>query len=307
MSSIPSAQRTLGLLLGFGAGAGLGLYTIFIKQVSGEHPLPALMLAMFLGASLCSVPGYAWHLSRQWRSGELRPQLRGSSSMLMLALTLSLLLGNFLISHALQFAAPALVHVIHRVELIFTAIFATLFLRESLNRWTLIAIVLVFLGVALMRWGDGVASSGVSWLVLLLVVGSSACFAIAPIFSKLLLRQGYSPQSINSLRLFGNCVILALLPATFQQFLALPFEAMLYAALAGCCGPCFGRLCHTYAIKFIDVSSVSLVAMSATVLTFVVQFFVYALVPSWSELFGAVVVTFAVALTVLMTYRKPYA
>ena len=51
-----------GLAGAFGAGTGMSLYTIFIKQVVGQYPMLALMLAMFLAAALGSLPGYLHHL-----------------------------------------------------------------------------------------------------------------------------------------------------------------------------------------------------------------------------------------------------
>ena len=300
----PQAQRALGLLLAFGAGTGLSLYTIFFKQVAGSYPLAALMLAMFLVASLASLPGYLLHLHRQARRDTLRWRHHWSSCLLLLGVVLSLLAGNFLMAAALGRAAPALVHVVHRTELIFTVLFAAWLLHESFNRWTLMAIVLVFIGLLVMRWNDDLAADGISWLVVALACGSAACFAIAPILTKFLLQQGYYPQTINAARLLGNCCLLALLPANITNLLALPWEAIMFAGLAGCSGPLVGRLCHTYAIKFIKLSSTSLVSMSAVVITFVLQFMIYGLVPSWFQLAGAVIISSAVALTVIITYRQ---
>ena len=300
----PPAQRALGLLLAFGAGTGLSLYTIFFKQVAGNYPLAALMLAMFLVASVVSLPGYLLHLHKQARRGSLKLSHRWDSLALLLGVILSLLAGNFLMAAALGRAAPALVHVVHRTELIFTVLFAAWLLHESFNRWTLVAIALVFLGLVVMRWNDDLGAGGISWLVVALACSSAACFAIAPILTKFLLQQGYEPQSINAVRLLGNCCLLALLPANIANLLALPWEAVMFAGLAGCSGPLVGRLCHTYAIKFIKLSSASLVSMSAVVITFLLQFMIYGLVPSWFELAGAAIISSAVALTVVVTYRQ---
>ena len=300
----PPAQRALGLLLAFGAGTGLSLYTIFFKQVAGNYPLAALMLAMFLVASVVSLPGYLLHLHKQARRGSLKLSHRWDSLALLLGVILSLLAGNFLMAAALGRAAPALVHVVHRTELIFTVLFAAWLLHESFNRWTLVAIALVFLGLVVMRWNDDLAAGGISWLVVMLACSSAACFAIAPILTKFLLQQGYEPQSINAVRLLGNCCLLALLPTNIANLMALPWEAVMFAGLAGCSGPLVGRLCHTYAIKFIKVSSASLVSMSAVVITFLLQFMIYGLVPSWLELAGAAIISSAVALTVVVTYRQ---
>ena len=293
-----------GIAGAFGAGAGMSLYTIFIKQVVGLYPMSALMLAMFLAAAIGSVPGYVHHLYRQTRAGELEWQLSFPALILLLGFTISLLLGNYFIMQALQHAAPALVHVIHRVELIFTVIFAAWFLSERFNRWVLFAIPLVFVGVALMRWQQDTGASAIAWWVVLLIVGSAACFASAPVFSKRLIIRGYSPQTMNTVRLVGNCVILALLPGSVVYLLQLPTEAWLYAGLAGFFGPCLGRLCHTYALKFIYASSVSLVSMSAVVMTFILQYLFFALVPTANQIIGAVLVSAAVALTVISTYRR---
>ena len=298
------AQRALGLLLAFGAGTGLSLYTIFFKQVAGKYPLAALMLAMFLVASAASLPGYLLHLRRQAQRDSLSLRHHWSSMLLLLGVVLSLLAGNFLMAAALGRAAPALVHVVHRTELIFTVLFAAWLLHESFNRWTLLAIALVFFGLVVMRWNDALAADGISWLVVALACSSAACFAIAPIFTKFLLRQGYYPQTINAVRLMGNCCLLALLPANIANLLDLPWEAIMFAGLAGCSGPLAGRLCHTYAIKLIKLSSTSLVSMSAVVITFLLQFMVYGLVPSWFQLAGAAIVSSAVALTVVITYRQ---
>ncbi len=303
MSGAP-AQRALGLLLAFGAGTGLSLYTIFFKQVAGNYPLAALMLAMFLVASVASLPGYLLHLHKQARRGSLKLSHRWDSLALLLGVILSLLAGNFLMAAALGRAAPALVHVVHRTELIFTVLFAAWLLHESFNRWTLVAIALVFFGLVVMRWDDDLAAGGISWLVVALACSSAACFAIAPILTKFLLQRGYEPQSINAVRLLGNCCLLALLPANIANLLALPWEAVMFAGLAGCSGPLVGRLCHTYAIKFIKLSSASLVSMSAVVITFLLQFMIYGLVPSWFELAGAAIISSAVALTVVVTYRQ---
>ena len=149
------------------------------------------MLAMFLVASLASLPGYLLHLFRQARQDRLRCRHHWSSLLLLLGVVFSLLAGNFLMAAALGRAAPALVHVVHRTELIFTVLFAAWLVHESFNRWTLMAIALVFIGLVVMRWNDGLATGGISWLVVVLACSSAACFAIAPIFTKFLLRQGY--------------------------------------------------------------------------------------------------------------------
>ena len=290
-------DRIIGLSFAFGAAWGLSLYTILIKFIADEQRVLPLSFMIFFSALCYSLPTMVVNGVR----GQGNWNRSRSSLFLLLGFAFILLIGNISMMVAVALADPALVAVVHRTEIIFAVLIGAIFLHESLNFRVWVAAALAISGIALLYLDIGVWTQSLSLKVIAFTLASALSFGAAPTLTKYLLASGYHGNTLNGLRLMFLVVLLMMIPGVVTEALSYPLRDWLFCALVAACGPFGGRLCQIRALRYIPVSSVTLMSAAAPLITFMLQYWVFDIVPTLKDIGGALLILLAMIIVVQST------
>lgn len=161
--------RARAFLLALASAALFGMATPFSKRLLDGLQENQLAGLLYFGAALFLLPSMA----RQWRKGETTfPKNARNRLMLLGAIFFGGVLGPVLLLIGLRFSQAASVSMWLNLETVATAVFAVLFFREHLGRWTWLGNAGVLVAGVLLSLDRGwagllgvlcVGAAGVSW------------------------------------------------------------------------------------------------------------------------------------------------
>lgn len=176
------------------------------------EPLTAVY-GVFIWALLFSAPG-AWALRRNTR---FSPKV----ALLLIAISLSGVLGNFAVCTALQGGSPTLVIIVSRIEIVLALLLGWGLLREVVAPKVWVAVGIMLLGITLMRHDSLSIEDGSGGFVLWALI-TAFSFALMQVLSKLIISQ-IDPQALNVCRLMIALAVLSVVPGVLGQVQAMPF------------------------------------------------------------------------------------
>ena len=265
----------------------LGLFPFAFQQVSEQVDAATATFDMFVCTLIFSfliAPLFGVELGL---GGKLNFQLIKKSSVWILGITVSAILGNYIMSLALQNLSPALTITVHRLEVLFVILLSFLFLKEPYSKWFPISGIVCILGVWLIQ-DTQLEDTNILDLAILLPIASGFFFSIMAICNKKAIFY-LNANQINIFRLFLSIPLLGIF-IDWEEFFGQTVEIWLWAAAASVFGPFVTRLCTNTAMKYIPVSLVVIILGLAPVISYIVQISLDGQVPSFRELCGSFII-----------------
>ena len=170
------------------------------------EPLTAVY-GVFIWALLFSAPG-AWALRRNTR---FSPKV----ALLLIAISLSGVLGNFAVCTALQGGSPTLVIIVSRIEIVLALLLGWGLLREVVAPKVWVAVGIMLLGITLIRHDSLSIEDGSGGFVLWALI-TAFSFALMQVLSKLIISQ-IDPQALNVCRLMIALAVLSVVPGVLGR------------------------------------------------------------------------------------------
>ncbi|MEE2718080.1 MAG: DMT family transporter [SAR324 cluster bacterium] len=252
------------------------------------EPLTAVY-GVFVWALLFSMPG-AWALRRNTR---FSPKV----VLLLIAISLSGVLGNFAVCTALQGGSPTLVIIVSRVEIVLALLLGWGLLREAVAPKVWMAVGIILLGITFMRHDSLSIADGSGRFVLWAMV-SALSFAMMQVLSKLII-DCIDPQALNVCRLVIALALMSAFPGMLEQVQAVPVAAWGWLGLAAFFGPFLGRVAYTYALRDLTIAKAMTIGTFAPVLTLLLEFVLFGRMLRWFELAGGALVMAGILLSFL--------
>jgi drug/metabolite transporter (DMT)-like permease len=272
------------------AAACWGTSGIFVNFVSSETEITALALAFWRDISTFAVllPSLAI-FRREWLRVDRKDlpwliALGASLGSFHVFWNLAVMLNGAAVATVQQAAMPAIV-----------AVVARLVWKETLNWRKIVAIALTFVGTVLVSGLDVLAEADVSWVGLIVGLGTPITYAAWTLFSKRL-RASYSPPTVLTYAFgFGALVLLP-----FQLFTTQPEAVPLQGALWFVALILFSTVvpfnAYTFGLGRIPASVASILAMSEIPIVAVYAYVFLREIMTPDQIFGAVLVIAGVLL-----------
>jgi len=252
------------------------------------EPLTAVY-GVFIWALLFSAPG-AWALRRNTR---FSPKV----ALLLIAISLSGVLGNFAVCTALQGGSPTLVIIVSRIEIVLALLLGWGLLREVVAPKVWVAVGIMLLGITLIRHDSLSIEDGSGGFVLWALI-TAFSFALMQVLSKLIISQ-IDPQALNVCRLMIALAVLSVVPGMLGQVQAMPLATWGWLGLAAFFGPFLGRVAYTYALRDLTIAKAMTIGTFAPVLTLLLEYLLFGRVLRWFELSGGALVMSGILLSFL--------
>lgn len=183
---------------------------------------------------------------------------------------------------AIGYAAPLL-----------TVVFAAMFLGEEVRAFRIGAVVLGMVGVMIVIWPRLTVVPGAAGeaetLGAILVLGGAVFAALAQVFVRKLVNTEKTPAIVFYFSLTATCLSLVTVP--FGWVWPTAFETMLLVS-AGLLGG-LGQILLTSSYREADASVVAPFDYASMIFALLIGYFVFAEVPTWTMLGGAMLVILA--------------
>lgn len=218
----------------------------------------------------------------------------------LLAVSVIFAAGAFCFYAALSLIEPATTSFLSRLELIFTLIFAGLFLKERLSLAELAGLAIVALGIIVMRYG---ASVELSRAVLLLTVGTMLTGTAEVMFKwKINWINHRSIMFYRNLFMAATYIIAGL--ATDRLVWITDSRMILILMLAGFLLPYLGRMGYLKAMRYINISRASVIVQSQPFFAAAAALLILGTFPPLKEIVGGLIIVTGVITIRLLEKRK---
>lgn len=212
---------------------------------------------------------------------------------MLLALTVVTILNDFLYFTAFRTTTIANAILTHYTAPIFVAVFAPLFLKENLEKITIVSIILSFAGLFLMVYSSGFDANiaGIA-----AGTGSGLFYGLMIIVYKKLTKD-ISVYTANFYRFLMSTIVLA--PFAFVEGVQINFIPML--VLGALLYYVFAASIHIEGVKRVKAQSAGVIGYVEPVFGAIYAFFFFSEVPSLLALFGGILIIFSGYLIVTRT------
>lgn len=234
---------------------GTSFAAIFVRWSSST---PLLLAFYRLFFTLCIITPIFLYL-RGWRHLRTLPV---KNVLIIIGAGVALAFHFVLWFFSLDFTSIASAVVIVDISAIFTAVFAYLILKESLNRWRLVGISIAFIGVVVISLTDWTQVSEFALLGDILAL-MSAIFAAIYFVAGRKSRQGLDVIPYVFL-LYISCTITLLLACTFTGTPLLPSDPQEYLVFLGIAvvSTIFGHTLYNWSLKYVDATVVGIALLA---------------------------------------------
>ena len=288
-----SARKgTLGTVLVLLAAACWGIIGLFVRRLSGAGLGVWEISLTRMGVGLLAIGVYLGLFHRD----RLRIRLRDLWCFAG-AGVLSLMCMNFCYNQAVQVTSLAVAGTLLYTAPTFVMLMSLVFFREPMTRRKLLALVLAFVGCALV---SGIARGHLALTprALLLGLGSGLSYALYSIFSRFALDRGYDSWTITFYS-FAVCVLGCLLfahPGQIASAAASRPALLLPMLLLGLITGFSAFVLYTAGLRHLEAGRASVIASFELVFGALVGFFAYGERISPDALAGIVLILIAVAI-----------
>lgn len=211
------------------------------------------------------------------------------------------IVGNELSAQAIFLLSPAVATTIMRIEAVFIAILAWLFVKEAINIRFWIAILIVSFGFYTMQ--PPMSLDHLAWKGALYACSASLIFSLMAVATRKYIYE-IDPAKVNSLRLWMS---LALWPLMYQKVPDAgqwPLMFIFYVALAGFLGPGLGRLLIMYSARYIEARIGAMVVSGAPVMALVLSIVLLNDYPNKLEMIGGGLMMFGIFVSLTGQRRR---
>lgn len=301
-TSSSQARRGLAFAL---LGAVLGACFLVAWKESVRHASPsAAVLVMLTSAAVLNSASALLALARN--PGQLTAVSIREMTLLAAILALFTLAGSWASAEAVSRMSGAGLAVLQRCEVIWVALLGALLLGEQVRTSFWVGTLIAGGGLVVLQSPEldarAFGPAGV-----LFGLGSALCVGSITVLSRRYI-QRVQPVVLNALRLWisvGLWFAVERLPGPGK----LSAPLLLYAGMAGFFGPFLARVCLLLSARDLPARTTALVSLAIPVITLLLDFALFAELPSTRELEGGLLILLGVALPIAVTLQptKPRA
>ncbi|RFA37563.1 EamA family transporter [Virgibacillus dokdonensis] len=183
----------------------------------------------------------------------------------------------------------------------FVVILSTFFLKETLNKEKIAALLFTFLGVSLVIEFFPSNMNTVSFQAVLFGLGAGCGYALYSIFSKFALRK-YSTLSITTYTFVTAAIALTpFFPFVEKGMLLLQPNVILYAFGLGFLPTAFAYIIYTWGLKDIEASKASILTTVEPVVAMIIGIFIFKETFTLQQIIGMVIILG----TILLIQHQP--
>ena len=210
--------------------------------------------------------------------------------------------GNYALCQALETSSATIFMVIARTEIVIAMILGWIFLEERVSIRLWIGVLLVMIGVMVMKT-EGLSVPADALIPILWAFGCALAFALVQIISKSIIHL-IDPQVLNVSRLTIAIIFLLLSTDIRKDLGSLSLSTWSILALAAFFGPFMGRVAYTYSLKYMTIAKAMLLGMFSPVLTLFVEYQIYGILISPSEMGGSMLIILGIIWSFLPSLLK---
>ncbi len=183
----------------------------------------------------------------------------------------------------------------------FVVILSTFFLKETLNKEKIAALLFTFLGVSLVIEFFPSNMNAVSFQAVLFGLGAGFGYALYSIFSKFALKK-YSTLSITTYTFVTSAIALTpFFPFAEKGMLLLHPTVILYAFGLGFLPTAFAYIIYTWGLKDIEASKASILTTVEPVVAMIIGIFIFKETFTFQQIIGMVIILG----TILLMQHQP--
>ncbi len=263
-----------------GSLLGTGVFSLPLQRGAADANPFAVVFVVFCWAMWFSAPG-AW---QRRRVAHFTPK----NGLLIAVFAVTGIVGNYSICMALQSSSATLFSVLARTEIVVAMLLGWLLFKEYVTWVTWGAVGVIFAGIVVMRL-ESLTWAEDDWLPIFWALSTAFCFAWLQVLGKMVMND-VDPQILNVIRLSFGMGVLLLLPGVSTAVAAFSWETWGWLGLAAFAGPFAGRMCYTYALRYVSIATGMTVLTLAPVMTLLLEFAFLGRMLSPYELAGSAVV-----------------
>ena len=273
------------------------------KLASTRGPTGVTVFAMLVFAAMCNAALYP--LLKHRRENQPSAAVRGDSQttapkhrewLVALVLALCTLFGNELSARSIAEVTGPVLNVLLRTEVVWIALLSALFLRERTNTRFWSGATLAGLGLFVLH--DPLASSAEIgapglWLGLL----SALVFSVMAVVTRKYIHE-VDTVRLNLRRLLISLPLCVVGGTSIETLLGADPQQLVYASLAGFCGPVVSRLCLMQSARYVEARITAVTVQLAPPFTVALSFLFFGELPQAREWLGGALMLLGVVLTI---------
>ncbi len=283
-------------------GAALGMVTavltaaflLFFRAAAEYGERNTITFAMLLGAAVFNS---SLALARVRQTPP--PNRTWYTSAIFLAVMT--LVGTWCLAGSLPRVSAGVMSTILQLQIFFVAGGAWMFLRERVRAHVLVGAAMAIGGFAFYALPSS-SSTELDLLGLLGGLATGLAYGSMMVWTRAVIRD-LEPVSLNAGRLWIAVAMMALVPGTLIDAMAMPLEGWLLTAGAAASGPFVARLAVMYALRYISAANTKLWSMLSPVFAFLLVFLIYGDAPGYREVVGGLFIIVGVLLPTLSRLR----
>ncbi len=209
--------------------------------------------------------------------------------------------STFCLFSAVSLIQPATVSFLSRLELVFTLVFAALFLRERINRAESLGLILVVVGLIVMRYDASIELSK----AVALVAFATLLTGLAEVMIKARIHW-INYRSLIFYRGIFMSVIFVAVSLAFGQFIWVTNgDLLMLLIVAAILLPYLGRLGYLKAMQRIKISRASIIVQSQPFFAAGAALIILGTFPSAKEVVGGLLIVAGVITIKLLEKKRP--
>ncbi len=293
-------KKSLGWLLTFFCTVSVGIFPLVYKKLADASVnFWQVIVWLFLFSFLFNFLFYIFSTFIHFKKNNPKKQfskmkLDKKFIFFILLLALCTILGNLLFLFSIQQISAGIAQLTQRTEIIFVLYLSWFFLKEKVSFKVNIAVLVIFLGIAILKWDSANISQFITGLFpIFLAILSGFFFACMQLLIQEAVKK-FTPAFINIWRLGVTLCLLFVLLFIFLPNLQSIFNPnsslLLWAAIAAFLGPFMARLFYSYACQILPVSKIVLLTPLAAIFTLFFQWILLGIGASLIEITGSAIV-----------------
>ena len=289
-------KHSLGWLLTFFCTVSVGIFPLVYKKLEeASVNFWQVIVWLFLFSFLFNFIFYIFSIFIHFKKNNLKNQfskmkLDKKFIFFILILAVCTILGNLLFLFSIQQISPGIAQLTQRTEIIFVLYLSWFFLKEQVNFRVNLAVCVIFLGIAMLKWDSSNLSQFIAGLFpIFLAILSGFFFACMQLIIQEAVKK-FQPAFVNIWRLMVTLCLLLAFPPAIQAVLHPNREILFWAVIAAFLGPFMARLFYSYACQILPVSKIVLLTPLAAIFTLFFQWTLLGIRVSLIEILGSTIV-----------------